>query len=79
LPARPRRTQHRDVARALLAAHAGDSAKATAMLQRLVALRPQWRDDARGELKRVSPAADIVDKLVRDLDAAGLRTIQAGN
>ena len=45
------------------------------MLQHLVALRPLWRDDARGELNRVISAPDIVDRLVRDLDAAGLQTI----
>jgi hypothetical protein len=63
------------VARVLVAAHAGDSAKARSMLQHLVALCPRWRDDARGELSRVISATDIVDRLVRDLDAAGLRTI----
>jgi tetratricopeptide (TPR) repeat protein len=62
-------------ARALVAAHTGDSAKARSMLQHLVALCPRWRDDARGELSRVISATDIVDRLVRDLDAAGLRTI----
>jgi tetratricopeptide (TPR) repeat protein len=66
-------------ARALMAAHAGDSAKATLLLRRLVALRPAWRDDARGELRRAIPAADIVERLARDLDAAGLQTIRAGN
>ena len=67
------------IARALAAAGAGDSAKATAMLRRLVALRPAWRDDARGELKRAIPSAEIVERLARDLDAAGLRTLQATN
>jgi hypothetical protein len=62
-----------------MAAHAGDSAKATLLLRRLVALRPAWRDDARGELRRAIPAADIVERLARDLDAAGLQTIRAGN
>ena len=49
--------------------------EATSMPQHLVALRPLWRDDARGELNRVISAPDIVDRLVRDLDAAGLQTI----
>ncbi len=67
------------VARALVAAHAGDSAKATLMLRQLVALRPAWRDNARGELRRAIPAADIVERLAHDLDAAGLRMIQVAN
>jgi tetratricopeptide (TPR) repeat protein len=67
------------VARALIAAHNGDQPRAQRALQLLVALRPAWRDDARGELRRLIPSADIVDRLARDLDTAGLRTVQLSN
>jgi tetratricopeptide (TPR) repeat protein len=67
------------VARALMAAHNGDQARAQRALQLLVALRPAWRDDPRGELRRLIPSNDIVDRLARDLEAAGLRNVQLSN
>jgi tetratricopeptide (TPR) repeat protein len=70
---------HGLVARALVAAHNGDTARQQRALRLLVGLRPAWRDDARGELARLIPAKDIVDRLARDLDAAGLRTVDASN
>src|SRR5262249_39300489 len=70
---------HGLVARALVAAHSGDRARQQRALRTLVALRPAWRDDARGELGRLIPDKDIVERLAHDLEAAGLRTIDASN
>jgi tetratricopeptide (TPR) repeat protein len=70
---------HGLVARALVAMHNGDQARQQRALRLLVDLRPAWRNDARSELARLIPAQDIVERLVRDLDAAGLRTVQMGN
>jgi tetratricopeptide (TPR) repeat protein len=65
---------HGLVARALIAAHNRDRARQQRALRPLVELRAAWRDDARGELARLIPAKDIVERLARDLEAAGLRT-----
>jgi len=70
---------HGLVARALVAAHHGDQARQQRALRLLVGLRPAWRDDARGELKRLIPAQDIVERLARDLEAAGVRDVQPSN
>jgi tetratricopeptide (TPR) repeat protein len=68
---------HGLVARALAAYRNDDQGKAQQALRRLVALRPAWRDDPRGELAREFPSRDILDRLVADLDAAGLRSVEA--
>jgi Tfp pilus assembly protein PilF len=70
---------HGLVARALVASHNGDLARQQRALRLLVGLRPAWRDDARGELARLIPAKDIVERLARDLEAAGLRTVAVSN
>jgi len=70
---------HGLVARALTTMHNGDKARQQRALRLLVGLRPAWRDDARGELGRLIPAKDIVERLAGDLDAAGLRTVQLSN
>jgi tetratricopeptide (TPR) repeat protein len=70
---------HGLVARALTAAHNGDQARQQRALQKLVGLRPAWRDDARGELERLILAQDIVERLARDLEATGLRSVQVSN
>jgi len=70
---------HGLVARALIASHNGDVARTQRALRLLVGLRPAWRDDARGELARLIPAKDIVERLAHDLEAAGLRTVAVSN
>jgi len=56
----------------LAAAANGDRDKARAALARLVALRPAWRDDTRGELHKFFPEPSILERLAHDLAAAGL-------
>ncbi|HEY2134475.1 MAG TPA: hypothetical protein VGH49_01225, partial [Xanthobacteraceae bacterium] len=63
------------VAHALTAMHDGERDKATKALEHLVALRSAWRNDPRGELKRLIPATWIVDRLADDLVKAGLPTV----
>jgi hypothetical protein len=70
---------HGLVARALAAMRNGDQERQQRALRLLVGLRAAWRDDARGELRRLIPAKDIVERLASDLDAAGLRTVQLSN
>ncbi|HEV3373534.1 MAG TPA: hypothetical protein VG145_13375 [Xanthobacteraceae bacterium] len=60
------------LARALAAAANGEHDKAIDALARLVALRPAWRYDTRGELRKFFPEPSIVERLARDLTAAGL-------
>lgn len=60
------------VARVIASAAANDSNKVRQALDSLRALSPAWGDDLRGELARVIPDAAIVDRLQRDLTAAGL-------
>lgn len=60
------------IARALTASAKGDKAAARAVLDRLVALNPAWRDDLRGNLSRFFPANSVVDRLANDLTSAGL-------
>ncbi len=60
------------IARALVASATGDQTTVRKTLDRLVALNPAWRDDLRGSLRRFFPADFIVDRLARDLTAAGL-------
>ena len=58
------------LARALIAAAAGENAAAHAALDRLVALNPAWRDNPRAQLEKFFPAASIVDRLAADLARA---------
>jgi hypothetical protein len=57
----------------VLAAHAeGDEAKAREAIDRLSGLGPRWRSDPHAELARLIADSAIVDRLARDLAAAGL-------
>jgi tetratricopeptide (TPR) repeat protein len=60
------------LAKALAAAALGDSGRARQAVDRLEALQPSWRDDPRGELGKIIPKPEIVDRLARDLAAAKL-------
>jgi tetratricopeptide (TPR) repeat protein len=60
------------VARVIVSAAANDSNRVRQALDRLRALSSAWSEDSRGELARVIPDAAIVDRLQRDLTAAGL-------
>jgi tetratricopeptide (TPR) repeat protein len=60
------------LAKALVAATAGDAERARQALDRLLALQPGWRDDPRRELGKIIPRPEIVERLARDLAAAGL-------
>jgi len=66
------------VARALVAAGAGEQDAARATLDRLAALNPAWRENPRGELEKFFPAAFIVDRLAAGL-AAAARPLPAGS
>jgi tetratricopeptide (TPR) repeat protein len=66
---------HGLVARALTAAANGDRAKAQDALKQLVRMRPAWRDNPRGELRKYISADSIVDRLTHDLTAAGIGQI----
>jgi Tfp pilus assembly protein PilF len=58
---------------ALLAAKNGDSEQARQAFRQLTAVQPAWRQDAKGELRKLFPAPKLVDRLAGDLKA-GLRT-----
>ena len=60
------------LARALAASANGEHDKALDALARLVALRPAWRSDTRGELRKFFPEPAILERLARDLAVAGL-------
>jgi TolB-like protein len=60
------------LARALAASANGEHDRALDALARLVALRPAWRSDTRGELRKFFPEPSILERLARDLAAAGL-------
>jgi TolB-like protein len=60
------------VAKAIASAEAKDSNRGRQAIERLLALAPAWREDPRGELARAIPDPAIVDRLTRDLTAAGL-------
>jgi Tfp pilus assembly protein PilF len=62
------------VARALDAWREGDGEQARQAIDKLAALHPAWRNDPRGRLQRFIPSPTIVDRLARDLVAAGFRT-----
>ena len=61
-------------ARALMAAINGDMDKARSTWAKLVVLRSAWRDNPRGELKKIIIAPAIVDRLLRDLAKSGVTT-----
>lgn len=63
------------LARALAAHASNDAERARLALQRLAALRAAWRTDTRRELARHFPSREIVDRLARDLAAAGLNVV----
>jgi len=58
------------LARALIAAAAGEGAAARAALDRLVTLNPAWRDNPRAQLEKFFPEVLIVDRLAADLAGA---------
>ena len=60
------------IARALNAFAKHDRDAAHSALDRLVVLNPKWRQNLRGELEKFFYANAIVDRLTRDLTAAGL-------
>jgi tetratricopeptide (TPR) repeat protein len=55
------------MARALVAGERGEAEMARHLLDRLSVLRPAWRTDCRGELRKYFPAEAIVERLSRDL------------
>jgi TolB-like protein len=60
------------LARILIAAANGDRVAAFRTADQLVALNPAWRDDLRGTLARFFASDAIIDRLVRDLNVAGV-------
>jgi uncharacterized membrane-anchored protein len=60
------------VARVLAARLVGNQDEARKAAERLVALDPGWRQDPHAELARLIADKVIVDRLSRDLAAAGL-------
>jgi tetratricopeptide (TPR) repeat protein len=59
------------VARALVAAKAGNLDRARQIVDRLLALHPQWRSNAREAMLRYIHSTAIVDRLAGDLAPAG--------
>jgi tetratricopeptide (TPR) repeat protein len=59
-------------ARTLTAAGNGNTKKARANWEKLIALRPVWRENPRSALERFISSPAILDRLTRDLAAAGL-------
>jgi hypothetical protein len=51
----------------------GDGEQARQAFQQLIAGQPAWRQDAKGELRKLFPAPKLVDRLAGDLNA-GLHT-----
>ena len=60
------------MARALAAAVAGDRERAARTIERLVSVNPAWGSNARGELEKFFPVAELADRLALELAAAGL-------
>jgi len=60
------------VAHALAAHNDGNKEKAAEALRKLVALRPSWRSDTVGELRKLIGSEVIVQRLANDLAIAGL-------
>lgn len=61
------------LARALAAKAAGDGDKAKQAIDRLVAINKGWATSPRGQLAKFFPSAEVQDRLLRDLETAGLR------
>ena len=61
-------------ARALTSAVNGNTNKAQANWQKLIALRPVWGENPRSALARFITSPEILDRLTRDLAATGLAT-----
>jgi hypothetical protein len=64
------------VARAVVAARSGDAERARRAVDRLMAVHPAWRDNARQRLERFFPSTELVDRLTGDLELAGLFATQ---
>jgi tetratricopeptide (TPR) repeat protein len=60
------------LARALVGNMEGDHVKASQAIDRLVALNPGWGAEPSRQLAKFFPAAEVRDRLLHDLDAAGL-------
>lgn len=63
-------------ARALIASLEGKPEKAASAWRKLVALRPAWRDNPRGELEKYISAKPILDRLMRDFERSGLAQLK---
>jgi hypothetical protein len=60
------------VAKAIAGSATKDTNRARQAIEWLLALAPAWRDDPRGELARGIPDSALIDRLLRELTAAGL-------
>src|SRR6202035_280120 len=60
------------VARAIAARRSGHADEARRAIEQLIAVQPAWRNDARRMLETSIYDGSIVDRLLRDLAAAGL-------
>jgi tetratricopeptide (TPR) repeat protein len=60
------------VARVLIARRSGDTETVRRMVDRLAAVDPGWRRDPRAQLARFITSPALVERLARDLAAAGL-------
>ena len=60
------------IARALVAFASQDVDRAKLTLDALASLQPAWRDDTRGQLEKFFTSTAVIDRLARDLAAAGL-------
>jgi tetratricopeptide (TPR) repeat protein len=63
------------VARAIVAARAGDRDRAQDAIDRLITLHPGWQDNPRQRIERYVPNAAIAQRLARDLSVAGLGAV----
>jgi hypothetical protein len=61
------------VAKAIAARSAGNKDLARRTVEHLLGVQPAWRDDARRLLEKSIYEPTIVDRLLRDLAACGLR------
>lgn len=62
------------LARALVAIRAGEPARAQQHVDRLFMQHPAWRISPRREIERYIPAANVVDRMMRDLAPVGFGT-----
>ncbi len=58
------------IARSVIAARNGDTARARQATERLSALNPDWRINTRRKLERYFPSMELLDRLVQDLNIA---------